>query len=130
MDAAFSVMKQLRTHLDLQAFRTRLNHMQHESYELWALYHDQKVLGLVSTRLYTDLVRGTHLYIDDLVTDANTRSQGIGAVLLKHAEELAQKHGCEILRLCCVIENEAGMRFYRREGWKERAFALVKKIIP
>jgi hypothetical protein len=62
-----------------------------------------------------------------------TRLRGaghIGAELLKQVERDSKSKGLEVLRLCCVIQNESGMKFYRREGWKERAFALVKKLNP
>ncbi len=128
LDFAYPIMKQLRTHLDRKQFGELALAMAQENYRLWAYMEKNKALGLVSTRVYTDLVRGAHLYIDDLVTDANSRSRGIGAALLRHAEKIARELKLPVLRLCCVIENEAGMKFYRRENWKERAYALVKKI--
>jgi ribosomal protein S18 acetylase RimI-like enzyme len=128
LDSAFPIMKQLRTHLDRKLFGDLAEQMIKENYRLWAYWNHDQILGLLSTRVYTDFVRGSHLYIDDLVTDSDARSCGIGAALLQHAEKIAQDLKLPVLRLCCVLENEAGMKFYRREKWKERAWALVKKI--
>ena len=128
LDSAFPIMMQLRTHLDRKQFGELAEQMIQENYRLWAYWEDNRILGLLSTRVYTDFVRGSHLYIDDLVTDSGSRSRGIGAALLQHAEKIAQNLKLPVLRLCCVLENEAGMKFYRRENWKERAWALVKKI--
>jgi ribosomal protein S18 acetylase RimI-like enzyme len=128
LEPAFLVMRQLRPHLSLEQFLQLTSQMHREQYELWAAFANDVIVGLVSTRAYTDLVRGTHLYIDDLVTDQTARSKGIGAALLVHVEKLSKELGFETLRLSCTLENEKGLKFYRREGWKERAFALVKKV--
>ena len=56
------------------------------------------------------------------------RSKGIGAELLRQAEKVAQATDCQGLRLCTGIENEAGKRFYEREGWELRSFAYKKKM--
>jgi ribosomal protein S18 acetylase RimI-like enzyme len=125
---SFEIMKQLRTHLPFETYQQYLTQMQKEGYELWAYHHDGKILGLMSTRIYTDLVRGPHLYIDDLVVDQEQRSKGIGQKLLYYGEELTRKLGLTTLRLCTGLDNEEGKRFYNREGWTERAYAFVKKI--
>lgn len=128
LDAAFPIISQLRPHLNRMQFAELIQKMAHENYKLWAYIDRNKVLGLVSTRVYTDFVRGAHVYIDDLVTDQNSRSLGVGAAILKHAERLATNLKLPSLRLCCATENESGLKFYKREGWKERSLALVKKV--
>jgi ribosomal protein S18 acetylase RimI-like enzyme len=125
---AFDVIKQLRSHLSFEDYQALLTQMQKEGYELWGYFSKDKILGLMSTRIYTDLVRGPHLYIDDLVVDQEQRSLGIGKKLLHHAEELTHKKGLSTLRLCTGLDNEEGRKFYAREGWTERAYAFVKKI--
>lgn len=126
LDAAFPVMRQLRPHLDRKQFGALVRRMATENYRLWAYGREGRILGLVSTRVYTDLVRGAHLYIDDLVTTEESRSQSIGAKLLTHAEALARELSLPSLRLCCALTNTGLMKFYEREGWTSRAYALVK----
>lgn len=78
-------------------------------------------------RVLWDFVRGKHIYIDDLVSTATKRSQGIGKQLLQFAEEVARSSGCKSLRLCAALENELGIKFYERNGWTKRSFAFTKK---
>jgi GNAT superfamily N-acetyltransferase len=128
LERIFPVLTQLRTQVSWEVFNARLQDLRTENYELWGCFEGERILGLASSRIYTDWVRGPHLYVDDLVTDAEARSRGIGALLLKRLELHACDLGLKSLRLSCVLENEHGLRFYRREGWKERAYALVKSL--
>ncbi len=79
-------------------------------------------------RISYDFVHGKHIYVDDLVTSENHRSQSYGAMLLKHAEDLAKEHNCTNLRLCTGIDNDRGKRFYERNLWSLRAVVYKKKI--
>lgn len=77
-------------------------------------------------RVLWDFVRGKHLYIDDLVS--KEKSKGHGKRLLDYAEEKARELNCSGgLRLCAVLENKDGIRFYEKNGWKARAYAFVKR---
>lgn len=123
----FPLIRQLRKHLTEETFMEHYASMSFEEYELWSYEENQKSVGLIGMRVCTDFVRGTHLYVDDLVTDEEHRSQGIGAKLLNFAEEEAKKRNLPSLRLACVIENASGLKFYEREGWIRRSYNLVKK---
>lgn len=119
-------MRQLRGHLDRDTYVRLVATAGREGYELWAWRDHGSVRALAGVRAYTDLVRGTHLYVDDLVTDSTQRSRGYGAKLLNALEALAREKGLPSLRLCCAFSNPEGRRFYAREEWTERAWALVK----
>lgn len=130
LETAFPIMQQLRSHLTYDKFCGLLIQMAKEDYKLWAAIENNFMIGLVSSRLYTDLVRGPHIYVDDLVISEKARSRGVGAKLLNHLEQLSLNEGQGLLRLCCGLENNGGLKFYRKEGWNERAIALVKKLKP
>lgn len=125
---AFAVVSQLRTHIDFETYQRLIHKMKDEAYELWVFEEDSEIKGIMSLRPYTDFVRGTHLYIDDLVVDEKFRSQKIGAKLLALAEEETKKRGLPSLRLACALSNTGGMKFYEREGWTKRSYSYVKKI--
>lgn len=127
IECVFELVKQLRKHLDFETFQKLLQKMELESYELWAYEVDGKIMGAMGLRSYTDFVRGTHLYVDDLVVDEKFRSQQIGSKLLQHAEALGKERGVPSLRLACAIENVGGLRFYEKEKWTKRSFNFVKK---
>ena len=128
LEAAFELLKQLRSHLTFDTFRENIFKLKNENYELWSLQVGGRIVALAGLRTYTDFVRGTHLYIDDLVVDQSLRSQGYGAKLLKFTEDLCSEKSLPSLRLACAHENKKGYAFYQREGWTDRACAFVKKI--
>lgn len=128
-ERAFPVMKELRTHIDMDMFTSVIEAAHSEGgYRLVAIERGDQILALMGYRILTDFVHGRHLYVDDLVTTKDHRSAGHGARLLKYAEARARELDCVGLRLCTGIENEAGKRFYEREGWALRAVAFKKKL--
>jgi len=125
---AFSILKILRPHLSFDEFKSLYDIAhQHETYTLVGYKSNNVLSAVMGWRIIHDFVHGRHLYIDDLITLDTMRNKGIGATLLRHAEELALQHNCKSLRLCTGIENKDGMRFYEREGWQARAFAYKKR---
>lgn len=126
---AFPVILQLRPHLDLKSYQILIHSMKTEAYELWAYFEQDEIKGLMGMRVYTDFVRGAHLYIDDLVIDEKYRSQKIGAKLLAFAELEAKQRKIPSLRLACALSNTGGMKFYEREAWARRSYNYVKKLI-
>lgn len=126
----FPILQELRPHLKFEEFLDIYKQSQkHDGYEIICIRKNNEVVALMGYRILYDFVRGRHLYIDDLVTTEKVRSTGLGAKLLKYAEELAPKLGCKVLRLCTGIENEKGIKFYEKNNWTKRAYAYTKKII-
>lgn len=125
----YPVLKELRPHLSYEEYINIYNQAHsNEGYEIIAIRKKNQVVALMGYRILSDFVRGRHLYIDDLVSTENARSQGLGAKLLKYAEDLAPELGCRTLRLCTEIENERGIQFYEKNNWTKRAFAYTKKL--
>ena len=129
LELAYLVMKELRQDLSYSDFLEIYEKAHAESgYEILALEQDQAIVALVGFRVLHDFVHGKHLYIDDLVSTKEKRSQGFGAKLLLHAEEIAKNLNCRGLRLCTGIENEAGKKFYENNKWNLRAIVYKKKL--
>lgn len=125
----YPVMKELRPHLSFEDYISIYDEShKNDGYEIIAIEDHEQILAVMGYRFLSDYVRGRHVYIDDLVASEKVRSQGLGAELLRYAEQIAQKEGCKSLRLCTGIENDRGTQFYDRNGWTKRAFAFVKKI--
>lgn len=123
---AFMLVRQLRKHLDFEAYHRLIQQMTLEGYELWSFEENSKLIAVMGLRPYTDFVRGTHLYIDDLVVDENFRSKNIGSKLLAYAEQLAKDRSLKSLRLACALENVGGMKFYDKGAWTKRSYNYVK----
>jgi GNAT superfamily N-acetyltransferase len=75
------------------------------------------VLGQLRTHLdaagLTFAVR--KLYVDDLVTTADGRSQGVGHALLAELESRARAAGCTVIDLDSGVQRHDAHRFYFRE---------------
>ncbi|KHK94522.1 UNVERIFIED_CONTAM: GCN5 family acetyltransferase, partial [Mumia flava] len=83
--ACFPVMHQLRPHLaDADELVARWRRQVQDGYRLIAVWRDGVPVALAGYRQQENLVYGPFLYVDDLVTDANLRSSGLGNVLMSH----------------------------------------------
>lgn len=125
----FPLVKELRPHLELADFKhlVMLAHAA-DGYRMVVAEVDGEIVGLMGYRILHDLVHGSHLYIDDLVTTRNLRSRGYGTKLLHFAEAEARRLGLTQLRLSTGVENKDASRFYEREGWDARAVSFKKKV--
>mgnify|MGYP000016341214 CR=1 FL=1 len=129
LEAAFSLIKELRPHLDFSGFMDLYQKAhQHNGYILLGSFENQKCLALMGYRILYDFVHGKHVYIDDLIVAPHQQSKGLGAFFLKHAEEIAKKEQCQGLRLCTGKDNTRAIQFYEREGWNPRAYAFKKAL--
>lgn len=72
--------------------------------------------------------RGRILYVDDLVTAAERRSQGVGRELLAWLEERGRLARCARLELDSGVQNAAGHRFYFRARMHITAFHFTKAL--
>lgn len=118
----YPVMRELRENLAPEDFLELLEAAQTESgYRLIGAFDGETCLGLMGYRILTDFVHGRHLYIDDLVTTTEARSQGLGSSFLERAKHIAKNENCQRLRLCTGVANDRGRSFYEKNGWALRA---------
>lgn len=129
LERAFEVVKELRVRLEFEDFK-RLVVLAHaaDGYRLVAREVGTRLVAVMGYRILHDLAHGSHIYVDDLVTSKEYRSQGHGAELLRYAESEARRLGLDGLRLCTGIENQEARRFYEREDWKLRSVAYKKRV--
>ena len=73
-------------------------------------------------RVLEFLASGRHVYVDDLVTDAAARSQGLGAALLDWLKAEARRLGCTRLQLDSGTQRKDAHAFYLREGLRIEGF--------
>jgi GNAT superfamily N-acetyltransferase len=112
----FPVMKQLREKLSAEEFAKRVAEQGREGYKLAFLERDGQVVAVAGFRIYNMLATGRTMYVDDLVTDANARSQGFGEALLKWLIELSRKQKCETFSLDSGTHRRRAHRFYFVQG--------------
>jgi ribosomal protein S18 acetylase RimI-like enzyme len=68
------------------------------------------------------------IYIDDLVTAAADRSQGVGNELLAYLLERARQAGCTTLDLDPGVQRSGAHRFYMRERMAVAAFHFSRAL--
>lgn len=90
--------------------------------------NDDQVVGVALWRLVENTYEGLRLYVDDLVTDEQHRSQGVGKLLLQHLEAQARTLGCNVLALDSGVQRAAAHKFYFREGMHIPSFCFRKTL--
>ncbi len=75
IDRCFPVISQLRPHLERAHFVEQVRRQQQRGYHLAYVEEDRKVHTAAGFRIEENLAHGLHLYVDDLVTDSETRSR-------------------------------------------------------
>ncbi len=76
---AFPVMHQLRTHLDEETYlELVVEAKEKDQYKMFALYSDDKIVAVTGFKPMITLYYGRFVWVCDLVTDINARSQGYG----------------------------------------------------
>ncbi|AEN05405.1 GCN5-related N-acetyltransferase [halophilic archaeon DL31] len=124
---AFPVLNQLRDHLTEEAYLTYLRDMREEGYRLFAAFDDEVIVAVAGVTPGTNFYNGRHLFVYDLVTRADRRSEGHGGRLMRFVEDWARDHGCETIVLESGRCREDAHRFYEEELDMERYCYSFKK---
>jgi GNAT superfamily N-acetyltransferase len=119
----FPVMAQLRPHLVECDFVARIRRIGAEGYHLAFLADDAGVVRSVAGYRVRDLLySGRTLYVDDLVTDAASRSRGYGDRLFDWLVAQARALGCDAFSLDSGTQRVDAHRFYLRKRMKISCF--------
>jgi GNAT superfamily N-acetyltransferase len=125
----FDVMRQLRTHLCESVFLAQVKRQQAE--QNWHLAYVEEagvVAAVAGFRFLECLSSGPTLYVDDLVTGEDLRSQGYGEILMAWLENHARASGCETLSLDSGTQRTGAHKFYFRAGLVVTSFHFAKKL--
>lgn len=116
IQACFGVLSQLRTEIKEDKFLSIVRKQYKRGYQLTAIKSDGAVVAVAGFHFQENLAWGKHLYIEDICTDENQRSVGVGHMLLNWLLETARENSCEQLHLDSGIQRKDAHRFYEREG--------------
>lgn len=109
---AFPVLGQLRDHLSEDEYLEYLRDMRAEGYRLFALFEAGEIVAVAGVVPRTNFYNGHHLFVCDLVTRRDRRSEGHGTRLMEFLEEWARDRGCESITLESGLWREDAHRFY------------------
>ena len=109
-------MLQLRRHLHPDSFVSQVREQMQAGYRLAYLQdaQDDNIIAVAGFTITTNLAWGKHLYVTDLVVDAQKRSQGYGEALFAWLIEYAKNQNCQQLHLDSGVQRFAAHRFYLR----------------
>ena len=124
--ACHAVMFQLRPHVPAEGFVERVRDMEGTGYRLAFIEDAGAVRAVAGYRYLDQLVRGKVLYVDDLVTDAGSRSRGYGDALLDWLFDKACASGCTALELDSGVHRKEAHRFYFRKRMAISAYHFVR----
>ena len=112
--ACWPVMAQLRPHLNESDFVAAVQRQVGEGFQLAYIRSGEKVGAVAGFRLMHSLGWGRFCYVDDLVTDEQTRSSGLGKELFDWLCEFARAENCQRLDLDSAVHRFGAHRFYLR----------------
>ena len=131
LDRCWEVMRELRSHLrDAADFRARVYRQQKEGYRVALLVTDDIARAVAGYRVVEMLFSGRHLYVDDLVTREEDRSQGFGAALFDWLVEEARAQGCATLELDSGVQRFDAHRFYFVKRMKIASYHFSLPLSP
>lgn len=128
ISACYPLMYQLRPNLAHSEFIARVLHQQKYGYQLLQAICGKTISGVAGFSIGHKLAWGKHMYVDDLITDTEQRSMGIGAVMLKWLENNALQQGCGQLHLDSGVQRFAAHKFYLREGFAISSHHFAKSL--
>ena len=126
---AFPVLRELRSHLDEDAYLESVRDMMGRGYRLFALEDGGDIVALAGIGEGLNFYYGKYIWVFDLVTSERVRSRGYGQTLLEHIEQLAREDGCQTVALSSALYREDAHRFYeKRMGYERASYSFVKKL--
>ena len=85
---AFPVMNQLRTHLTERDYLDLVTEaMEKDMYKMFAMFDQGEIVAVTGFKPMITLYYGRFVWVCDLVTDTNKRSNGYGEKLLSFVHE-------------------------------------------
>ncbi|WP_028081990.1 GNAT family N-acetyltransferase [Solimonas soli] len=105
---------------DVDAHTERLAQLlSRPEHAVWVAEHEGRVAGWLHAMLRLSLESRSYIEIAGLVVDQGLRSRGIGAALLRAAEQWAKERGHHEMRVRSNVLRSRAHAFYAREGYAE-----------
>ena len=96
---------------------------------LWLIRHEGKEVGYVLVAFSFSLELGGRIaFIDELFIDSSCRKKGVGAAVLKKAENICLNMGIRAIRLETEPHNQRATDLYARLGYIDHGRHLMTKI--
>ena len=127
LSSAEAVHRQLRPHLETD-YASQMARILADGAGMIVAISGDRVLGVAVFRVFENTHAGRRFYVDDLVTDADARSTGVGVAMLRWLETEARARGCGSIELESGSQRTRAHRFYFREGFFITGFGFKKAL--
>ena len=124
----FTVMVQLRPHLNREEFIAQANRQMQSGYRLAFLEDNGVIQAVAGFRILEMLSRGRFMYVDDLVTDTAARSRSYGGQLFDWLIDQAIAQGCQQIHLDSGVQRIGAHRFYFGKRMHISGFHFALKL--
>jgi GNAT superfamily N-acetyltransferase len=92
--------------------------------------HSGEVVGMCSAQILISTAEGREAaVIEDVVVREDCRNSGIGTALMNAIGQWAGSRGISRLQLLADRHNEAGIGFYRKQGWQTTQLICLRKRV-
>ncbi len=127
--ALASLISQLGYRVSAEQAAERLATMEAEGRVVLVAELDGEVIGCLSTSVMRVLHRPAPVgRISMMVVDEALRSRGIGAVLVRGAEDTLAKQGCYMVEVTSHVRRTEAHRFYEQLGYEKTSVRLAKEL--
>ncbi len=122
------MLVQLRTHLSPAELESIYSDAYPQGLRYLAAYDADQCIGVAGWRIVRNTSAIRKLYVDDLVTDQNKRSGGVGKALIGELERRAIDAQCAVFDLDSGVQRGDAHRFYDREEMSVVSFHFAKRL--
>jgi ribosomal protein S18 acetylase RimI-like enzyme len=93
-----------------------------------AAFHGERAVGMCTLQILISTAEGGKVgLVEDLVVLEEYRKHGIGKMLIRGIEELAESIGLSRLQLLADRNNVPALDFYKRAGWESTELVCLRK---
>jgi GNAT superfamily N-acetyltransferase len=125
---AFSIMKQLRMHLDVNTYLDLVNEAREkDNYHMFVLIDENEIVAVTGFKPMITLYYGRFVWVCDLVTDVSKRSKGYGEQLLAYVHQWAKEHNYDSVALSSGLQRKDAHHFYENKMNYEKVSYVFKK---
>ncbi|EDP57564.1 GNAT family N-acetyltransferase [Vibrio sp. AND4] len=127
-EPVLEVLLQLRPSYNLDTLSAQIEKQKSNGYQVVYVKSSEGILAAAGFNVGEKLAWGKHIYIEDLVTNAQFRSRGVGKFIVDWFKAYALESGCEQIHLDSGVQRFSAHKFYLREGFNiaSHHFSMVK----